>query len=35
MPEGLDAVLNDQELIDLVTFLQTLNGNAFLEVAQH
>ena len=35
MPEGLDAGLSDAELIDLITFLQTLNGNAFLEVAQH
>lgn len=35
MPEGLDAGLTDEELIDLVTFLQTLDGNSFLEVAKH
>jgi putative membrane-bound dehydrogenase-like protein len=30
MPEGLDAALSDQELLDLVTFLQSLDGNNFL-----
>ena len=35
MPEGLDSGLSDQELLDLITFLQTLDGNGFLEPAQH
>jgi len=35
MPEGLDSGLSDQEVLDLITFLQTLNGNNFLEVARH
>lgn len=30
MPEGLDAAITDQQLIDLVTFLQSLNNNHFL-----
>lgn len=30
MPEGLDQALNENELIDLVTFLQSLNGNSWL-----
>ncbi len=30
MPEGLDACLNDQEVLDLITFLQSLNGNNWL-----
>ena len=35
MPEGLDAGFTDQELIDLITFLQSLDGNGFLEPAKH
>ncbi|MFP6584502.1 MAG: PVC-type heme-binding CxxCH protein [Candidatus Hydrogenedentota bacterium] len=35
MPEGLDSGLSDQELLDLITFLQTLDGNGFLEPAKH
>lgn len=35
MPEGLDSGLSDQEVIDLITFLQSLDGNGFLEPAQH
>jgi putative membrane-bound dehydrogenase-like protein len=30
MPEGLDAGLSDQDLIDLITFLQSLNGHRYL-----
>jgi putative membrane-bound dehydrogenase-like protein len=30
MPEGLDASLSDQELVDLVTFLQSLNNQRWL-----
>jgi putative membrane-bound dehydrogenase-like protein len=35
MPEGLDSGLSDQEVVDLITFLQSLDGNGFLEPAQH
>ncbi len=34
MPEGLDAGLTDQEVLDMITFLQSLNGNNFLEPAK-
>jgi putative membrane-bound dehydrogenase-like protein len=35
MPEGLDSGLSNQEVVDLITFLQTLDGNNFLEPVQH
>ncbi|MBI2424667.1 MAG: HEAT repeat domain-containing protein [Candidatus Hydrogenedentes bacterium] len=37
MPEGLDAALTETELMDLITFLQSLNENSFLipEVAKN
>jgi len=30
MPEGLDAGLSDEELIDLITFLRSLNNEKWL-----
>jgi putative heme-binding domain-containing protein len=31
MPEGLDSGLSDEELVDLMTFLRSLNNDKFLE----
>ncbi|MCA9430777.1 MAG: hypothetical protein KC940_09750, partial [Candidatus Omnitrophica bacterium] len=31
MPEGLDTGLTREEMSDLLAFLQSLNGNSFLE----
>jgi putative heme-binding domain-containing protein len=34
MPEGLDAGLKDEELVDLITFLLSLNNEKWLQPVQ-